>query len=394
MKRRGKGGGSVFYHEGKGKWVAQLTWVDPATGRKLKREKHCATRKEAEQALAQMVAEQARGLLMDPSRLTTRDFALEYLRRLEREGLRPNSIHLAQGELAYALPSLKDPKAHDPLGRMRLQEVKPVHVRAAVDRVIEAGYAPRTVARVLMRLKALFREALRLELVARNPAEAIQVRLPKGEKAARALEPEEVARLLEAAEASRSRDMALLLRLMLETGLRRGEALALQWGDVDLERGEVRVWRAWAKVGSKGAFTPLKTPTAKRVVPLPLGLLRRLKARKEELLERLNPEEVDGLHLVGGVKPVDPDAFNHYLRRLAERAGLGRVRVHDLRHTWATLALSRGIPLEVVSERLGHASPTITLNVYRHLLEEERRGYVLDLEDLLSPGPRAIFVNR
>ena len=390
MKRRGKGGGSVFYHEGKGKWVAQLTWVDPATGRKLKREKHRATRKEAEQALAQMVAEQARGLLMDPSRLTTRDFALEYLRRLEREGLRPNSIRLAQGELAYALPSLKDPKAHDPLGRMRLQEVKPVHVRAAVDRVIEAGYAPRTVARVLMRLKALFREALRLELVARNPAEAIQVRLPKGEKAARALEPEEVARLLEAAEASRSRDMALLLRLMLETGLRRGEALALQWGDVDLERGEVRVWRAWAKVGSKGAFTPLKTPTAKRVVPLPLGLLRRLKARKEELLERLNPEEVDGLHLVGGVKPVDPDAFNHYLRRLAEKAGLGRVRVHDLRHTWATLALSRGIPLEVVSERLGHASPTITLNVYRHLLEEERRGYVLDLEDLLFPGPRAI----
>ena len=390
MKRRGKGGGSVFYHEGKGKWVAQLTWVDPATGRKLKREKHCATRKEAEQALAQMVAEQARGLLMDPSRLTTRDFALEYLRRLEREGLRPNSIRLAQGELAYALPSLKDPKAHDPLGRMRLQEVKPVHVRAAVDRVIEAGYAPRTVARVLMRLKALFREALRLELVARNPAEAIQVRLPKGKKAARALEPEEVARLLEAAEASRSRDMALLLRLMLETGLRRGEALALQWGDVDLERGEVRVWRAWAKVGSKGAFTLLKTPTAKRVVPLPLGLLRRLKARKEELLERLNPEEVDGLHLVGGVKPVDPDAFNHYLRRLAEKAGLGRVRVHDLRHTWATLALSRGIPLEVVSERLGHTSPTITLNVYRHLLEEERRGYVLDLEDLLFPGPRGI----
>lgn len=96
---------------------------------------------------------------------------------------------------------------------------------------------------------------------------------------------------------------------------------------------------------------------------------------------------MDGLFLVGGVKPVDPDAFNHYLRRLAERAGLGRVRVHDLRHTWATLALSRGVPLEVVSERLGHASPTITLNVYRHLLEEERRGWVLDLEELLYPAP-------
>ncbi|AFH39696.1 tyrosine-type recombinase/integrase [Thermus thermophilus] len=389
MKRRGKGGGSVFYHEGKGKWVAQLTWVDPATGRKVKREKHCATRREAEQALADMVAAQARGLLTDPSRLTVRDFALEYLRRLEKEGLRPNSIRLAQEELAHALPSLKDPKAHDPLGRMRLQEVKPVHVRGVLDRVMEAGYAPRTVGRVLMRLKALFREALRLELVARNPAEAVRVRLPKGEKAARALEPEEVARLLEAAEASRSKDMALLLRLMLETGLRRGEALALQWGDLDLEKGEVRVWRSWTKAGGKGAFSEPKTPTAKRVVPLPRGLLLRLQARREELLERLTLEEVAGLFLVGGDRPVDPDSFNHYLRRLAERAGLGRVRVHDLRHTWATLALSRGIPLEVVSERLGHASPTITLGVYRHLLEEERRGYVLDLEDLLYPATRA-----
>ena len=388
MKRRGKGGGSVFYHEGKGKWVAQLTWVDPATGRKVKREKHCTTRREAEQALADMVAAQARGLLTDPSRLTVRDFALEYLRRLEKEGLRPNSIRLAQEELAHALPSLKDPKAHDPLGRMRLQEVKPVHVRGVLDRVMEAGYAPRTVGRVLMRLKALFREALRLELVARNPAEAVRVRLPKGEKAARALEPEEVARLLEAAEASRSKDMALLLRLMLESGLRRGEALALQWGDLDLAKGEVRVWRAWVKVKGKGAFSEPKTPTAKRVVPLPRGLLLRLQARREELLERLTLEEVAGLFLVGGDRPVDPDSFNHYLRRLAERAGLGRVRVHDLRHTWATLALSRGIPLEVVSERLGHASPTITLGVYRHLLEEERRGYVLDLEDLLYPATR------
>ena len=77
MRRRGKGGGSVFYHEGKGKWVAQLTWIDPATGRKVKREKHCETRKEAERALADMVAAQAKGLLTDPSRLTTRDFALD-----------------------------------------------------------------------------------------------------------------------------------------------------------------------------------------------------------------------------------------------------------------------------------------------------------------------------
>lgn len=89
------------------------------------------------------------------------------------------------------------------------------------------------------------------------------------------------------------------------------------------------------------------------------------------------------------VSSFDPDAFNHYLRRLARKAGLGKVRVHDLRHTWASLALSRGVPLEVVSGRLGHASPNVTLGIYRHLLEEERRGYVPELESLLrEPRPR------
>ncbi|MCS7219639.1 MAG: site-specific integrase, partial [Thermus sp.] len=185
--------------------------------------------------------------------------------------------------------------------------------------------------------------------------------------------PQEVLRLLEVADGARSREMALLLRLLLETGLRRGEALALQWRDVDLERGELRVWRSWTKVNGKGDFTQPKTRTARRVVPLPHSLLLRL---PQEVLEEA--------FLFGGNKPFDPDAFNHYLRRLAQRAGLGKVRVHDLRHTWASLALSRGIPLEVVSERLGHASPHVTLGIYRHLLEEERRGYVVDLKTLLG----------
>jgi len=382
----GRGGGSVYFNKRLKKWVAEVRWVNEATGKVDRIVKYADSKRDAEALRAELVSQRYKGLLSTPSRATVRDFALHYLRQLESGGLKPNSLRLAGLELAYALPSLKDPTRPDPLGPMRLQEVKPIHLQEAINRVRES-YAPRTVRKVYNRLKALFREAVALELIPRNPAESIKLRLPEGEKAARALEPWEIERLLEEAERSRSRDMALLLRLILETGLRRGEALALQWKDVDLDQGELRVWRTWGKVNGKGSFTSPKTRAARRVIPLPHGLRERLRSLRDQLLERLTPEALNEVFIFGGDRPFDPDAFNHYLRRLANRAGLGRIRVHDLRHTWATLALSRGIPLEVVSQRLGHASPNVTLGIYRHLLEEERRDYVLDLENLIR-GPR------
>ncbi|GLV46915.1 hypothetical protein TJA_00920 [Thermus sp. LT1-2-5] len=77
------------------------------------------------------------------------------------------------------------------------------------------------------------------------------------------------------------------------------------------------------------------------------------------------------------------------MRRICQRYGLPPLRVHDLRHTYGSLLLAHGAPLELVSERLGHANPNITLGVYRHLLEEERRGWVLDPEDLVGPRGQA-----
>ncbi len=245
--------------------------------------------------------------------------------------------------------------------------------------------------KVYTRLKALFREAVALELLVRNPAEGLKLRLPEGEKAARALEPWEIEQLLgKPTGPGAGRWPSCSVWSWRPDSA--GEALALQWKDVDLERGELPGLAGLGQGERQGKLHLPKTRAAKRIVPLPPGLGERLRTLREELLERLTPRELEETFLFGGDRPFDPDAFNHYLRRLAQRAGLGKVRVHDLRHTWATLALSRGIPLEVVSERLGHASPNVTLGIYRHLLEEERRGYVLDLEALLKgsqPRPQA-----
>jgi integrase len=88
-------------------------------------------------------------------------------------------------------------------------------------------------------------------------------------------------------------------------------------------------------------------------------------------------------------RPYEINSPNHALTRICKAQGLQHIRVHDLRHTYGSVVLSRKVPLELVSERLGHSSITITLNVYRHLLEEERQGHVFDVEALLStPAPR------
>lgn len=129
------------------------------------------------------------------------------------------------------------------------------------------------------------------------------------------------------------------------------------------------------------------------MLPLPPDLLTRLQARYEDLCsEGFRPEELQGAFVFGLDRPLDVNAPNHFLRRLvarirAEHPEFPEVRIHDLRHTAASLMLARGLDVSLVADKLGHATPGVTLSVYRHLLQEERRAGVLPLEDLLS-GPR------
>jgi integrase len=152
-----------------------------------------------------------------------------------------------------------------------------------------------------------------------------------------------------------------------------------------------------------------KTRRSRRVVPIPNGLLARFKAKYQALLRDFPSEALKASYIFGDMhkgRPYEINSPNHALKRMVKRinkaqkeaedkAGvklprLSPMRVHDLRHTYGSVMLSRKVPLELVSERLGHSSITITLNVYRHLLEEERQGHVFDVEELLRiPAPRA-----
>ncbi len=325
-------------------------------------------------------------------RTTVAGFARAWLERKAREVSR-RSVELYTQELAYVLPSLKDPQTWDELGQRKLQEVKPAHIRVLLDSLI-TRYSLRTVKMVRQRLWQVFREAVDLELCFRNPVDPVRIKTPRGQakaKAGRALEPLELQALLTALDGHKDPRTALALRLMLACGLRKGECLGLQWQDLDLQGGSLTVRRAWTDYGKGGRLTKPKTPTSARTVPIAHATLERLRAYRAWYVERLGEPHPEAWVFPGDdpSKPLNPHAPNWCLRRIVQRLGIPHLRVHDLRHSYGSHLLANGAPVELVAERLGHANPNITLGVYRHLLEHERAGWVIDPEDLLRPRAKA-----
>lgn len=161
--------------------------------------------------------------------------------------------------------------------------------------------------------------------------------------------------------------LSLAFQLLATTGMRRGELLGLRWGDVDWDRGALSVVRSLGLVGSELVMSPGKTSTSRRLVFLDADTLDRLRAH----FQRAIAADVGGdtgpviAARDGGL--VHPDSFSNTFDRLVATAGVPRVRLHDLRHTYATLALQAGMHPVVLAERLGHSSVATTMDLYAHV---------------------------
>ena len=149
-----------------------------------------------------------------------------------------------------------------------------------------------------------------------------------------------------------------LYYLDLATGLRRGELLGLKWTDIDLDRGVLKIQRAISRQNGKVVEAPLKTKNAYRTLPLSADAISVLKMQKCRVgnSEWVFPSPTGG--------PMSPDSVLHMLQRVLKRAGLPRIRFHDLRHTFATMALQNGVDVKTVSSMLGHYSAGFTLDTY------------------------------
>lgn len=165
-----------------------------------------------------------------------------------------------------------------------------------------------------------------------------------------------------------------LFTILATTGLRRGEGLGLRWSDVDLGEGRLAVRQTLLAVNNHIEFGEPKTHRSRRTVDLDPSTVAVLKARRKAQLEEraeagLGRPRADALIFTDERgDPLHPNLVSRTFRRLVREAGLPTIRLHDLRHSHATLALQAGVHVKIVSERLGHSSVTITLDTYSHAI--------------------------
>lgn len=270
------------------------------------------------------------------------------------------------------------------LGRRLLSKVTVADVDAlwAVKR--EAGYSANSIRIMRAVLRKALGQAERESLVVRNVAALSAAPRLRGTEG-RTLTVEQARMLLATVEGER---LQALVVVMLAFGLRRGEALAVRWADLDWGAGTLGVTHGVKRVkvrsDSAGRRTQivvgeLKTRRSRRTLyltPELVEVLRRHRARQAQEQLRIGSAWQDcGLIFPSEAgTPLDPDNFSHLFSRLCQRAGLGHWHPHELRHSGASLMLAHGTPLHVVSEVLGHASIAITKDVYGHLAEGDKRA--------------------
>jgi integrase len=373
-RKRGNGEGSISRRKGGG-WMAQYA-VHTAEGRKRK-SIYGKTRQEVAAKLAKALSDREGGLVFDAGNLTVGEYLDRWLAECVKGTVRESTFE----RYRYAVR----PHIKPVLGRVKLKSLTRAHVRGFYREKLDTGLAPATVRKMHVVLHKALDQAVADGLIARNVTDAIKVPRVDREEI-RPLTAEEANRLIQAAHGDR---LEALYVLAVHTGLRQGELLALNWEDLDLEAGTLRVRRTLTRAGGKHSLSEPKTKKSRRTVRLTADAVAALRGHLERQvgeMDRLGslyrPGGLVFANEVGGI--INPSNLrNRHFARLLERAGLPKIRFHDLRHTCATLLLSRNVNPKIVSEMLGHANIAITLDTYSHVLPDMQEKAAKALEEAL-----------
>ncbi len=375
ITRRGKSSWRIKYE------IAR----DPLTGARQTRFLTVrGTKKDAQRELTRILHEIDEGAHIDATKESVGEYLARWLRDYAKVNVAPKTFE------RYS--EIVDKHLTPALGAIVLKDLKPLHIQGYYSDALESGrlngpggLAPRTVHHYHRILSQALKQAVRWRMLAINPAEAVTPPKPE-ETEIEILNNDELARLLQRARATRYYPAILLAAT---TGMRRGEVLAVRWRDIDLDGAVLTVNQSVEETKAGLRVKSPKTKRSRRNITLPILTVQALRQHRVcQLEERMKlglGRDHDGLvftDLEGGL--VRPRNLTKEFGRIVKLADLGKVTFHGLRHTHITTLLGDGVNPKVVSERVGHASVAITLQIYGHVLPSMQADAAARVDAALS----------
>lgn len=377
------------------KWCYRFSYRDNHGRRRYKSAQGFTSKADAEKYLTQAQSEIHAGRGINPAKMTLADYLAGWLDEYQRAtgGRKATTIAETQTNIrAYILPMLcADSERPLMLGKVKPEIVAQFaadlldHGRRGVNGNAGGGLSPKSVRNILCTLRHALETAKRRGYIASNPADHIQ--LPKWER--RDLQVWESAQFAHFLTVAADADDALyaLWRLVIATGMRRGELLGLRWSDLDMADATVTIRQTRVSDGYKVSITTPKTKAGRRTIAIDTGTvvaLAHLKNQQAAAAELLGLPPFDLIATDNDGQLIRPNTLLARFHAATSRANLPKCRLHDLRHSAAAYQLERGVPVHIVAGRLGHASPATTLAIYAAFLPTADRAASTGFGDALD----------
>jgi integrase len=407
-KRNANGEGGA-YHRVDGRWEAKF-FVETPDGRRRRVSVYGNSERDVLDQLNKLRDQRRRGIPVATTTLSVGEYMSYWLNHIAEPSIRRTTYATYEGDVRlHIIPGI---------GNRKLKSLQAAHIRAWLTELRwkcqccaqgkdVARKQPRCCARaepiccndvlssssirhILRVLRAALQDAVDEELLSRNVARLVQLRVADDRKV-RSFTHEEAVRFLQSAQHHR---LYALWAVALAVGLRRGEALGLAWADIDLNAGRLKVRQALHRVDGQLRLDPVKTEASVAVLPIPAPLVAILRShRKRQHEERLaagSRWSETGLVFttsLGGF--LDPRNANRTFYQLCVEAEVPRLRVHDLRHSCATLLFTMGVQPATVQRILRHSSITVTTGTYVEVIEAVQRDALDSMGSLFGGYPNA-----
>jgi integrase len=367
---------------GKASWELKFDIPGANGARETKYVSVKGTKRQAQARLTELLTESARGTLVDPSKETLGQF-MDRWDSWASTNLAGKTLERYRGLVAHQIKPQ--------LGATPIQKLRPIHLTEVYARLLREGgvrggpLAARSVGHVHRLLHRALGYAVTWGIIAQNPAALVAPPRVHAEEI-EIIREDEVRFVL---NALRGRLLHTIATLALATGVRRGEALALRYQDVDLDSGKIRVEQSLEQTKAGLHFKSPKTRHGRRTITIPAAVVSMLRAHRlahqEQWLGlglgRLAPTDL--LFTSADGAPLKPNAVTNEWLRATAAAGR-QIGLHALRHTHASSLIHAHVDIVTVSRRLGHASPEITLRVYAHLLHDTDDRTAQAVEEMLD----------